>query len=154
MKNICATFLLTVLAFAPSSVAQNEPHHHHDAAEKLGTVSFPISCAPATQAQFERGMALLYSFEYETASNQFEEIQKKDPACAMAYWGQAMSLYHQLWDRPSKADLHRGGTSWSKHIRSILQPRANVTTSRLSLSFIPIPTSSITKSAPKPTRRP
>jgi len=108
MKNICATFLLTVLAFAPSSVAQNEPHHHHDAAEKLGTVSFPISCAPATQAQFERGMALLYSFEYETASNQFEEIQKKDPACAMAYWGQAMSLYHQLWDRPSKADLHRG----------------------------------------------
>jgi tetratricopeptide (TPR) repeat protein len=108
MKNICATIFLLVLALAPSCVAQNEPHHHHDAAEKLGTVSFPISCASAMQAQFERGMALLYSFEYETASDQFQGIQKRDPACAMAYWGQAMSLYHQLWDRPSKADLQHG----------------------------------------------
>jgi Tfp pilus assembly protein PilF len=103
MKNIPAIAFLVLLAFASSCFAQDEPHHRHDAAEKLGTVSFSISCAPATQAQFERGMALLYSFEYETASDQFQEIQKKDPACAMAYWGQAMSLYHQLWDRsPSR----------------------------------------------------
>ncbi len=27
----------------------------------------------------------------------------------MAYWGEAMSLYHQLWDRPSVADLTNGG---------------------------------------------
>src|SRR5579864_3508488 len=114
MRNICAIIFITALIFAPSSFAQNEPHHHHDAGEKLGTVSFQVSCAPATQAQFERGMALLYSFEYETASNQFEEIQKKDPACAMAYWGQAMSLYHQLWDRPSKAELQRGAELLSK----------------------------------------
>jgi hypothetical protein len=26
----------------------------------------------------------------------------------MAYWGEAMSLYHQLWDRPSAADLKNG----------------------------------------------
>jgi hypothetical protein len=26
----------------------------------------------------------------------------------MAYWGQAMSLYHQLWARPGKEDLERG----------------------------------------------
>ena len=108
MKNICAGLFITALILSPSCFAQNEPHHHHDAAEKFGTVTFPTSCAPASQAQFERGMALLYSFEYETASNQFQEIEAKDPACAMAYWGQAMSLYHQLWDRPSKADLQRG----------------------------------------------
>src|SRR5579863_6540270 len=98
MKHLFAILLLSVLISVPSCFAQNEPHHHHDAGEKLGTVSFPTSCAPAVQAEFERGMALLYSFEYETAINQFEEIQKKDPGCAMAYWGQAMSLYHQLWD--------------------------------------------------------
>jgi tetratricopeptide (TPR) repeat protein len=114
MKNISAVVFITVLVFAPSCFAQNEPRHHHDPSEKLGTVSFPISCAPATQAQFGRGMALLYSFEYETASNQFQEIQSKDPACAMAYWGQAMSLYHQLWDRPSKADLQRGAELLAK----------------------------------------
>jgi Tfp pilus assembly protein PilF len=123
MKNICATAFLLVLTFAPSCVAQNEPHHHHDATEKLGTVSFPISCASATQAQFERGMALLYSFEYETASNQFQEVQKKDLSCAMAYWGQAMSLYHQLWERPSKADLQRGAELLAK-ARSLNPPTA------------------------------
>jgi len=120
MKNVSAAALITVLIFAPSCFAQNELHHHHDAAEKLGTVSFPSSCPPATQVQFERGMALLYSFEYETASNQFEDIQKNDPTCAMAYWGQAMSLYHQLWDRPSKAELQRGAELLAK--ASALKP--------------------------------
>jgi tetratricopeptide (TPR) repeat protein len=120
MKNICAAVFLSVLIFAPQCLAQNEPNHHHDDAEKLGTVSFPISCTPSTQAQFERGMALLYSFEYESAMNQFEEAQAKDPACAMVYWGQAMSLYHQLWDRPSKADLQRGAELLAK--ASALKP--------------------------------
>jgi tetratricopeptide (TPR) repeat protein len=121
MNRFCAFLLLPILALAPSCFAQDEPHHHHDVGEKLGTVSFPVSCAPVMQAQFERGMALLYSFEYETAINQFEEIQKKDPACAMAYWGQAMSLYHQLWERPSKADLQRGAELLAK-ARSLNPP--------------------------------
>jgi tetratricopeptide (TPR) repeat protein len=114
MKFIYSAALITVLLFAPSCFAQDEPHHHHDASEKLGTVSFPISCVPATQTQFERGMALLYSFEYETAINQFQEIEKKDPSCAMLYWGEAMSLYHQLWERPSKSDLQRGADLLAK----------------------------------------
>src|SRR6201998_3279760 len=114
MNRFCVFLFLPILALAPSCFAQNEPHHHHDSGEKLGTVSFPVSCTAATQAQFERGMALLYSLEYKTAINQFEEIQKKDPACAMAYWGQAMSLYHQLWERPSKADLQRGAELLAK----------------------------------------
>ncbi len=115
--------LLIALALSSTCRAQNEPHHHHDATEKLGTVSFPISCAPATQPQFERGVALLYSFEYETAANQFQEIQKKDPTCAMIYWGQAMSLYHQLWDRPTKAELLRGAELLAK-ARSLNPPTA------------------------------
>ena len=32
--------------------------HHHDASEKLGTVSFPVSCTPDSQKPFERGVAL------------------------------------------------------------------------------------------------
>src|SRR6266702_3725041 len=114
MKIVRSVIFISALIFAPSCFAQNEPHHHHDAGEKLGTVSFPTSCAPAVQSQFERGMALLYSFEYETAVNQFDEIQKKDPGCAMAYWGQAMSLYPHLWDRPSQPDLQRGADLLSK----------------------------------------
>jgi hypothetical protein len=113
MKNVFALFFLIVFALCSPCFAQDEPHHH-DVGEKLGTVSFPISCAPATQAQFERGVALLYSFEYESASTQFLEIEKRDPDCAMLYWGQAMSLYHQLWERPTKADLQLGAELLAK----------------------------------------
>ena len=100
--------LVGTLSLAPLSLSAQEPQHHHDVDEKLGTVSFATSCAPAVQSQFERGVALLYSFEYEIADAQFEEVAKKDPRCAMAYWGQAMTLYHELWNRPSKADLSQG----------------------------------------------
>jgi tetratricopeptide (TPR) repeat protein len=100
--------LILALSLSTSVRSAQEPPHHHDGDEKFGTVSFPVSCAASTQAPFERGVALLHSFEYEPAANQFQEIQKADPHCAMAYWGEAMSLYHQLWDRPSKASLQRG----------------------------------------------
>jgi tetratricopeptide (TPR) repeat protein len=102
------------LSLAPDLLSAQEPQHHHDADEKLGTVSFPTSCAPAVQSQFERGVALLYSFEYELADTQFVEVTKKDPRCAMAYWGQAMTLYHELWNRPTKADLAQGAELLAK----------------------------------------
>jgi hypothetical protein len=82
--------------------------HHHDATEKLGKVSFPISCAVSSQKPFERGVALLHSFGYEEADEQFESIVKSDPKCAMAHWGIAMSLYHQIWERPTDATMKRG----------------------------------------------
>ncbi len=75
---------------------------------ELGTVSFPTSCAGSVQPSFERGIALLHSFGYSEARQQFEEIERRDPGCAMAYWGEAMSLYQQLWNRPSKTDLQTG----------------------------------------------
>ncbi|HEU4413755.1 MAG TPA: hypothetical protein VFT65_03145 [Candidatus Angelobacter sp.] len=101
--------LLLVLALSWScSLLADDDHSHLMAGEKLGAVSFPTSCAAAVQKPFERGVALLHSFEYEPAENQFKEVATKDPQCAMAYWGQAMSLYHQLWSRPTKADLQHG----------------------------------------------
>jgi len=115
-------FIIT-LSLAPHLLSGQEPPHHHDADEQLGTVSFPTSCAPAVQSQFERGVALLYSFEYEVADAQFQEVAKKDPRCAMAYWGQAMTLYHELWNRPSKADLAQGADLLAK-ARSLNPPTA------------------------------
>jgi tetratricopeptide (TPR) repeat protein len=114
---------ISTLSLEPNLLSAAEPQHHHDADEKLGTVSFPTSCAPAVQSQFERGVALLYSFEYEVADAQFEEVAKKDPRCAMAYWGQAMTLYHELWNRPTKADLAQGADLLAK-ARSLKPPTA------------------------------
>ncbi len=112
---------ISTLSLVPDLLRAQEPQHHHDTDEKLGTVSFSTSCVPAVQSQFERGVALLHSFEYEVADAQFEEVAKKDPRCAMAYWGQAMTLYHELWNRPSKADLARGAELLAK-ARSLKPP--------------------------------
>ena len=70
----------------------------------LGSLSFPNSGAPAAQADFLRGVAWLHSFGYEEARRAFEAVLAKDPACAMAYWGIAMTWYHPIWAPPSPDD--------------------------------------------------
>jgi len=62
------------------------------------------SCAPTVQAAFDRALALLHNFWYARALTQFQEIQKADPECAMAYWGTAMTYNHPFWDAPSPED--------------------------------------------------
>ena len=100
----CSLFTLTALA------DDDKTHHHHEdlTAAQLGTVNFPVSCAPAVQKPFERGVALLHSFWYEEAEKDFEQIAKDDPHCAMAHWGVAMSLWHQLWNNPDAKVIARG----------------------------------------------
>ncbi|MCU1292653.1 MAG: repeat protein [Bryobacterales bacterium] len=90
--------LLALLFIVPYSSAQET--HIHSAPEKLGKVSFPISCAPAVQGQFDRGVALLHSFAYAAAEDAFQGVAKSDPQCAMAHWGMAMTYFHQLWEPP------------------------------------------------------
>lgn len=103
-------FLIALLlAIIPLALFADDTHQHYDPNAKLGTVSFPVpSCAAAVQKPFERGVALLHSFWYEEADKQFQAVAAEDPHCAMAYWGQAMSLYHQLWDRPNAAKVKQG----------------------------------------------
>jgi hypothetical protein len=100
---LAAAFLFTFPALA------DEGHHHEElTAEQLGTVHFPVSCAASVQKPFERGVALLHSFWYEEAEKQFQQIVTNDPQCAMAHWGVAMSIWHQLWDSPNAATIKRG----------------------------------------------
>jgi hypothetical protein len=75
---------------------------------RLGQVHFKVSCAPGVQGSFDTAVALLHSFQYEEATAAFHRIAKRDPSCAMAYWGLAMSGYEQLWDFPSTAELGLG----------------------------------------------
>lgn len=75
------------------------------AGERLGTVVFPVSCAASQQANFNRGVALLHDFWYAEARPQFERILKSDPRCSMAHWGVALSVFHQIWDRPDEATM-------------------------------------------------
>ena len=108
---LLAFFLITLAAIAnPAPADDDQGHHHHEdlSEAQLGTVHFPISCSPSVQKPFERGVALLHSFWYEEAEKEFLEIAQDDPHCAMAHWGVAMSLWHQLWNEPDAKVIRRG----------------------------------------------
>jgi hypothetical protein len=79
--------------------------HDHPVPEKLGTVSFPITCSASVQQPFNRAVALLHSFAYTEARAAFQNIARLDPSCAMAHWGVAMSYYHPLWETVSPAAI-------------------------------------------------
>jgi hypothetical protein len=76
-----------------------QPEHSHGTSEKLGTVSFPISCAAEVQQEFNRGIALLHSFDYAGSEHAFQRVAERDSTCAMAHWGIAMTYFHQLGNR-------------------------------------------------------
>ncbi len=75
---------------------------------KVGSVHFPTTCDPAVQKEFERGLALLHSFFYEEARRVFTSVAEKDPQCAIAQWGIAMSYWHPIWTPPDSSDLAAG----------------------------------------------
>ena len=58
----------------------------------MGRLSFPSSCSAAAQPVFERGVAMLHSFWFDQAQRTFQEAAAADPGCAMAHWGEAMTL--------------------------------------------------------------
>jgi tetratricopeptide (TPR) repeat protein len=108
------TALLVLTFVAAGATAAEKDQHHHPRPEKLGTVSFPTSCAPAVQARFARAVALLHSFWYDEAEKAFGEVAAADPSCAMAQWGAAMSLYHPIWAAPTPAEVKRGQEAVAK----------------------------------------
>lgn len=77
--------------------------------QALGIVDFPVRCAAEVQPDFNRAVALLHHMTYPTARQAFQSVAARDPSCAMAYWGVAMTLFQPLWPtRPDSAALRQG----------------------------------------------
>ena len=111
MKRLACVLLFSVLiSFTAFADDEDKNHHHHEdlTETQLGTVHFPVSCSASVQKPFARGVALLHSFWYEEAEKEFLQIAKDDPHCAMAHWGVAMSIWHQLWNEPDAKVIARG----------------------------------------------
>jgi tetratricopeptide (TPR) repeat protein len=72
------------------------PAMSHDEAPspggRLGKVSFPTSCDPKVQPDFEKAVAMLHSFWYNAAEESFKSILAKDPSCTVTAWGYAAIL--------------------------------------------------------------
>ena len=83
----------TVVALLTLSVSTSAQHEH--AADQVGSdhVSFLTTCAPALRQEINRGVALLHSFGFGHAIATFEAVAAKDPSCAIAHWGVALSRW-------------------------------------------------------------
>lgn len=97
--------LVFCLVFANPVRGSAQEHQH-----ELGTVSFPTSCQPAVQAEFEKGVAMLHSYWFNYAGQTFRSVLEKDPGCAMAYWGIALDLLGNSLSSPPSAQAAR--TAW------------------------------------------
>jgi len=83
--------------------------------DKLGRLSFPTSCDPKVQAEFERGVAMIHSYWFLIARRTFENVLKQDPACAIAYWGIALDLLNNtLAVVPPRADAEAAWAALEK----------------------------------------
>ncbi len=80
--------ILFVLAPVIQGLAQDD---------QLGKVVFNVSGADVAKPYFEKGLKLLHHFEYEQAIKEFQMAQLLDPACVMAFWGEAMCYNHPVW---------------------------------------------------------
>jgi hypothetical protein len=78
------------------AVAQQHDMQHMGPAQGVGAVHFDNSCVPSARPIIDGGLAFLYSFWFTQAHEYFARAAQRDPACAIAYWGEAMSGYEQI----------------------------------------------------------
>ncbi len=82
---VSAVGLLTVLAAPAMGQFDN-----------VGSIDFPTSAEGEVQQHFLRGVAILHSFGWKQAIEQFQAAQALDPDFAMAYWGESLAYNHPL----------------------------------------------------------
>src|SRR5437879_5508258 len=96
-------------------------------AQRLGSVSFPTSGTASAQKEFLRGVLYLHSFEYDSAARAFHRAQEADPGFAMAYWGEALSHTHPVWNEQDLAGargiLARMGPAREVRLAKVSTPR-------------------------------
>ena len=75
-------------------------------APRLGSIEFSTSAQGKAQQEFITGVLYLHSFEYASAAEAFRRAQKLDSSFALAYWGEAMTHTHPVWNEQDTAAAH------------------------------------------------
>ncbi|HUF76664.1 MAG TPA: hypothetical protein VMM35_10315, partial [Longimicrobiales bacterium] len=64
--------------------------------QSVGSLDFPTSATGEAQQHFLRGVAILHSFGWKQAREEFQAAQAVAPDFAMAYWGESLAYNHPL----------------------------------------------------------
>ena len=98
-------------------VCCSSPEKKNDA---LGELTFNVTGSEAANVHFMKGHLLMHSFEYDDAAELFDKRRQEDPSCVMAYWGEAMTYNHPIWQEQDyekgKAALKKLGTNHAERI--------------------------------------
>jgi tetratricopeptide (TPR) repeat protein len=111
-RTVCLIALVTTSVVLPHLECATAPEPGD--LRGVGKVTFPITCSPDVQADFARGVALLHSFFYEEARRVFTSVAERDPKCAMAQWGVAMTWWHPIWTPPNPDEMRAGKAAIEK----------------------------------------
>src|SRR5215831_8830381 len=113
--------LALLFIFSGISYAQDE-HAGHSLSGGFGNVHFETSCNPSSQQQFDRAVAMLHSFFYPETEKAFQAIAEREPSCAMAYWGIAISQRPNPLTAPFPPQLLKQGWEAIQKARAAAPP--------------------------------
>jgi hypothetical protein len=126
MRSVTVILAASLVLLGPARALAQDEHEHdhaHEVPEGFGTIHFPTSCSPKLASDFERAVAMLHSFAYPEAAQAFADVAARDPGCAMAQWGIAMSYFHTIWGPPTADEFAAGRAAAEK--ATALAPRAS-----------------------------
>src|SRR5215471_17386198 len=111
-RAVCVTALFSIFLVLRNAQCATAPEPGD--LRGVGKVTFPVTCATDVQSDFARGVALLHSFFYEEARRVFTSVAERDPKCAMAQWGIAMTWWHPIWTPPTPDEMRAGKAAIEK----------------------------------------
>src|SRR3954468_17137115 len=121
MRLVMTRSRIARLLFISALIAPVDQTVARAAEERLGEVSFPISCSEAAQTQFNRAVAMQHSFYFPETVKAFSAIVEQEPSCAMAYWGIAISQRPNPLVGPFPGDVLKRGWEAIEKARAAAQ---------------------------------
>jgi tetratricopeptide (TPR) repeat protein len=91
MRHECTARLVAAILLVLAALRSVATDHEPGTGEKLGAVHFATSCNDAAQSDINRAVALLHSFQFSRAIDDFKGALGMDGTCTIAYWGIALS---------------------------------------------------------------
>ena len=114
--------LAGVLAGGWFAIHGQDDHAGHALSSDFGKAHFQIACSPAAQQEFDRAVTMLHSFFYPETEKAFRAIAEREPTCAMAYWGIAISQRPNPLTAPFSPQLLKQGWEAIEKARAAAPP--------------------------------